>query len=229
MAYTINKWDNTVAAVIEDGTVNQSLDTKLIGKNYAGYGEIQNENTVFMLENFAGTTAPPKALRGQLWYDTVARRIKYYTGDIVGSVKVWKTTGGADYAATAPVSPNAGDLWFDTTRDQLKVRTGESWLSVGPQSAGSGVTQMVSRQVKDTDGNLHSIIVATINNNVPYIISDSEFRLDYEDNDSIIGGFTTENTNLIKKGLTLANTNSTTGVSGVSTSHVYWGTSGNAL
>lgn len=229
MAYTINRWDKTAIAVIEDGTVNQSLDIKLIGKNYAGYGEIQNEDMVFMLENFAGTTEPAKAIRGQIWYDTIERRLKYYTGESVGSVKVWKSTGGADYSNTAPTSPNSGDLWFDTTRDQLKVRTGSEWLTVGPQSAGSGVTQMISREVLDIDQNVKSIIAATVNDGVTYIISESEFRLDYTDTDSNIVGFNTDDTNLIKKGITLANTNSTTGVSGVSTSHVYWGTAGNAL
>lgn len=228
MAYTINRWDKTAIAVIEDGTVNQSLDIKLIGKNYAGYGEIQNEDMVFMLENFASNVEPPKAIRGQIWYDTVARRLKYYTGESVGATKVWKTTGGAEHSATAPTSPNDGDLWFDTGRDQLKVRTADSWLTVGPQSAGSGVTQMISREVLDVDTNVHSIIAATINDNVTYIISESEFHLDFSDTDSNITGFNTEDTNLIKRGITLANTDAD-GISGVSTSHVYWGTAGNSL
>ena len=46
MAYIINRWDSTEIAIIQDGTVYQGLDVKLIGKNYAGYGEIQNENTL---------------------------------------------------------------------------------------------------------------------------------------------------------------------------------------
>ena len=49
MAYTINKYNTTQLAVVEDGTINQTTDLKLVGKNYAGYGEIQNENFVFLL------------------------------------------------------------------------------------------------------------------------------------------------------------------------------------
>ena len=44
MAYTINRYNTTQLAVVEDGTIDQTTDLKLVGKNYAGYGEIQNEN-----------------------------------------------------------------------------------------------------------------------------------------------------------------------------------------
>ena len=44
MAYIINKTNGTQIAVVEDGTIDQTTDLKLVGKNYAGYGEIQNEN-----------------------------------------------------------------------------------------------------------------------------------------------------------------------------------------
>jgi hypothetical protein len=234
MAYTINRWDGTAIAVIEDGTVNQSLDVKLIGKNYAGYGEIQNENFLHLTENFAGAIYPASAIRGQLWYDTAAKKLKVHTGDLVGAVKQWKQIGGAEYGVLEPVFPNNGDLWFDTARDQLKVRRGETWLSVGPQSAGAGTTQMISKQVRGLSPGsdvptLFSIIIATINDVPVYIIANEEFELDIEDTDSVLPGFSTENTNLIKKGLTLANTNSTTGVSGIASGHVYWGTAGNAL
>lgn len=176
MAYTINRWDGTAIAVIEDGTVNQSLDIKLIGKNYAGYGEIQNENFIHVLENFAGGTSPANAVRGQLWYDSGNKKLKIYTGDIVGAVKQWKPIGGAEYSTTEPVYPNNGDFWFDRNRDQLKVRNGDSWLAIGPQSAGAGVTQMVSKQVRgfpvgSTDPQTYSIIIANINDIPVYITS----------------------------------------------------------
>ena len=52
MAYTINKYDTTPLTVVQDGTIDPTTDIKLVRKNYAGYGEIQNENFVFPLENF---------------------------------------------------------------------------------------------------------------------------------------------------------------------------------
>ena len=228
MAYTINRWDGTAIAVIEDGTVNQSLDIKLIGKNYAGYGEIQNENFIHILENFAGGTSPANAVRGQLWYDSGNKKLKIYTGDIVGAVKQWKPIGGAEYSTTEPVYPNNGDFWFDRNRDQLKVRNGDSWLAIGPQSAGAGVTQMVSKQVRgfpvgSSSPQTYSIIIANINDIPVYITSREEFTLDTSDPDSIIVGF-----NLIKKGLTLQEVDDDTGVSGTPT-YLYWGTASNAL
>ena len=69
MAYIINNYNTAQLTVVEDGTIDQTTDLKLVGKNYAGYGEIQNENFVFLLENFAGNNEPPKALIGQIWFD----------------------------------------------------------------------------------------------------------------------------------------------------------------
>ncbi len=228
MAYTINRWDGTAIAVIEDGTVNQSLDVKLIGKNYAGYGEIQNENFIHILENFAGSISPANAVRGQLWYDSANKRLKIYTGDIVGAVKQWKALGGAEYSTTEPTYPNNGDFWFDRNRDQLKVRNGDSWLAIGPQSAGAGTTQMISKQVRgfpigSTTPQTYSIIIASINDVPVYIISREEFTLDISDPDSVIVGF-----NLLKKGLTLQEVDDVTGVSGTPT-FLYWGTASNSL
>lgn len=219
MAYVINRYDGTAITTVEDGTVDQTLAIKLIGKNYAGYGELQNENFVHMLENFARESEPPNAIRGQLWFDTSNKKIKVYTGDTSGGTKVWKTAGGVEYGTSEPFNSTQGDLWFDTGKSQLKVRTATNWLVVGPQTAGTGVTQMVSKQVSDDANGQHSVILATINDEVVYVISkDAEFTLGTQD---AISGFT-----VIKKGLTLPYTNTTTGVS--STEHIYWGTAQNA-
>ena len=53
MAYTINRYNGTVLTTVADGTVDTSTDLTFIGKNYAGYGEKQNENFLYLLENFA--------------------------------------------------------------------------------------------------------------------------------------------------------------------------------
>jgi len=221
MSYVINKFNGTAITTIEDGTVDQTLDIKLIGKNYAGYGEIQNENFLHMLENFANNAPPPNAIAGQIWFDSTTKKLKFFTGDTPGGVKLFKTAGGVEYSANEPSSATEGDLWLDTSVNQLKVRiAGSQWLSVGPQSAGTGTTQLVSRQVKATDDSLKSIIAATVNNEVVYVISkDFDFTLKTGDlaNNGLDGsGFT-----LIKKGITLAYSDS----NGKSTqSHRFWGT-----
>lgn len=221
MSYVINKFNGQAITTIEDGTVDQTLDIKLIGKNYAGYGEIQNENFLHMLENFANSAPPPNAIAGQIWFDSVTRKLKFFTGDTPGGVKLFKTAGGVEYSASEPNSATEGDLWLDTSVNQLKVRiAGSQWLSVGPQSAGTGTTQLVSRQIKASDDTLRSIIAATVNNEVVYVISkDGDFTLKVGDlaNNGLDGaGFT-----LIKKGITLAYSDS----DGKSTQgHRFWGT-----
>ena len=49
MAYIINTFNGNQLVVVEDGTVDQTTDIKLIGKNYSGYGEAQNENFLHLL------------------------------------------------------------------------------------------------------------------------------------------------------------------------------------
>lgn len=215
MAYTINNYDGSQVTVIADGTIDNTLDIKLIGKNYAGYGEVQNENLVFLLENFASTTQPAKPIRGQVWYDSGTKKLKFYDGT------KFRTTGGAEIGTTQPTGLTIGDFWFDTGNDQLYAWNGTEFILVGPQGVvGSGTTQMISRSVLDDQVPQvgHPIIEAVIDDNTAFIISTDEFTLG-EGNS--ITGFTK-----IKKGVTLAYTNATTGVT--STDYRFWGTASNA-
>lgn len=231
MPYVINRWDGTPIVTVEDGTVTQSLDVKLIGKNYAGYGEIQNENFIHLLENFASAQSPINAISGQIWYDTSTKKLKFHTGDQIAGVKIWKSAGGVEYGSE-PTNPVTGDLWFDTTANQLKVRQTNGWAVIGPQSAGTGVTQMRSRIIQGWPVGVnqslvqpitYSIIVATINDEVVYIVSKDDFviYIDPTDATSNIAGFNSATSRTIRKGLNLPYTDAN-GKS--STSHVYWGT-----
>lgn len=222
MAYTIDRYNNVTLTTVEDGTIDQTTDLKLVGKNYAGYGEIQNENFVFLLENFAGGNAPPKALSGQIWFDSNNSKLKFYDGS------QWRTTGGAEISATAPSGLSTGDFWWDTSNEQLYAYNGSDFVLVGPQDAGEGITQMQSRTVRDTTATTRSIITATINDEVIFIISahvgdGSGFQIDSSDAENAIAGF-----DVVRPGLTLKNTIAAT--SGVtSTAHRFWGTASNAL
>jgi len=235
MPYVINRWNGTPIVTVEDGTVTQTLDVKLIGKNFAGYGEIQNENFVHLLENFAGAQSPSNAISGQIWYDSQSKKLKFHTGDQVAGVKIWKTAGGVEYGNEPPNSV-PGDLWYDIGSNQLKIRQSNGWSVIGPQAAGAGLTQMRSRIIlgrapgvgSGSPATAYSIIVATINDDVVYVISNAEFTIadpgtgpgGVNDPDNFILGF-----NVIKRGLTLPNTNSTTGApTGGAGAYVYWGT-----
>jgi len=223
MAYVINRFNGQQLVSVEDGTVDQTTDIKLVGKNYSGYGEAQNENFIHMLEHFAGTSAPTKALSGQVWFDSATNKLKFYTGD------TWKNAGGAEVNSTEPAGLNEGDLWYSTTSNQLfaKTNTGE-FILVGPQAAGDGSTQMLSTSVLDAGSVERNIIVALINDNPQFIISTVEFTLNTTQPAGTVNltGFS-----LIKKGITLLNT-STSGITtdaGDTGEPVIWGTASDAL
>jgi hypothetical protein len=220
MAYTINKYSGATLVVVQDGTVDTTTDLTFVGKNYAGYGEIQNENFLFLLENFSGTSQPPKPTSGQIWHDSTNGKIKFYDGT------KFKTTGGAEVSTTQPVGLTSGDFWWDSGNSQLYTYNGSSFVLVGPQGAGSGLTQMKSQTVRDNANVNHSLIVATIDDEVIFTVSGQEFTIDATDPANVITGF-----DVIRKGTTMVNTkDATNGVtSGADPKHVYWGTSSNAL
>jgi hypothetical protein len=69
MAYIINKFDGSPLLVLEDGTLDTSTSLGLLGRNYVGYGETQNENFLFLLENFANNNPPSIPITGQTWFN----------------------------------------------------------------------------------------------------------------------------------------------------------------
>ncbi len=214
MPYSIDRYNGTTLTVVEDGTIDSTLDIKLIGKNYAGYGEVQNENFLHLLENFSGGSEPPRPISGQIWFDSDSNKLKFYDGS------KFRTTGGAEISPTAPIGLSTGDFWFDTDNNQLYAWSGLEYVLIGPQSSpGLGTTELRSATVRDLIGDPHAVVQAYIDNEVVYIISADEFTLDGGVNPIV--GFSD-----IKKGLTLINTGSN-GVT--STAHRFWGTASNAV
>lgn len=222
MPYTINNSYGTAITTVADGTVDNTTSLKLIGKNYAGYGEIQNENFLFLLENFANTSAPGRAIAGQLWFDSGNGKLKFNDGT------KWRTTGGAETGTVEPTGLTVGDFWWDTQNKQLYASNGDTTFTlVGPQGvAGSGTTQMRSRSVRDSLGNAHAIIEAIVgtgssSQQTVFVVSpDAEFTLA---NTSSITGFTK-----IQQGITLAYTNNDSQAGQTTDNHRFWGTATNS-
>ncbi len=222
MPYTINNTSNQQIAVVSDGTIDSTLDIKLIGKNYAGYGEVQNENLVFMLENFANTSAPARPVKGQIWFDSGNSKLKFFDNDRSNGGK-WRTTGGAEVSDTAPTGLTVGDFWWDTGNRQLFAWNGTTFDLIGPQGVeGSDTTQMRSRSVTDTLGNTHAIIEAVTNGDTIFVIStDAAFELD--DATSAITGFST-----VRQGITLCYSDDAIRVGETTSNHRFWGTTTNS-
>jgi hypothetical protein len=220
MSYTIKHYNGTLLTTVADGTIDTSTDLTLIGKNYAGYGQSQNDNFVWLLENFANTTQPPNPLAGQVWFDSANLKLKFYDGS------QFRTAGGTEVSGTQPAGLTTGDLWFDTQSDQLFVYNGSTYTLIGPQGiAGAQPTEMQSIQVKDLEnGATHDIIQAIVNGQVAFIISPDTLPFTLDPSINAITGF-----DKIHQGITLAYTqNSDNGVTNSSSAYRFWGTATNA-
>ena len=214
MAYQVDKFNGTFLVSVDDGTIDTTTDLRFVGKNYAGYGEVQNENFLHLLENFANTSAPPKRVTGQIWYDSGNKKLRFYDG-----IR-FRTASGAEIGPTAPSGLQAGDFWFDTSAEQLYAWNGTEFVLIGPETQPDlGASAVSAQVVKDTIGNNHTIVKFQSGGDVISIVSKDAFTLNSTINP--ITGFT-----VIKKGVNLVNTNGTTGVT--STDHYFWGTASNA-
>jgi hypothetical protein len=170
---------------------------------------------VHLLENFANTTAPPKSITGQIWFDTAAKKLKFYDGTR------FKVAGGAEASATAPSGLVVGDFWWDTGAKQLYTYTGTEFTLIGPIASPDLGTSIISPAVVygtiSTAEGPHTILKVISDNKTIAVVSKTAFTLDNSKN--TIDDFT-----VIKKGVTLAK--SQTGVS--TDDFTFWGTASNA-
>ena len=101
MAYVVKNTRGETIAVVDSGTTNSTAtDVTLIGQNVVEYGLPQNENFVYILENFANTTPPLFPVQGQLWFDVTNNIIKYR--NLANS---WIATASEPYVQAQKISP----------------------------------------------------------------------------------------------------------------------------
>lgn len=180
MPYTINKFNNEPLVVLEDGTIDTSTSIGLVGRNYVGYGETQNENFVWMLENFANEFPPSRPLKGQTWFDTSINVLQVYDGS------KWTIVGSAVLSDDPPEGPSNGSLWLKTPYNALYIYADNMWKFIGPETAeGFGITRAVSTTILDSDNNNRPVIKLMVNDGVYGIISGTAFTIN--PNNPIIG------------------------------------------
>ena len=132
MSYSIYLSSNTVVPflIISENTFDTtSTSVGFIGKKSVDYGNLQQQDLLWMLESFANGTAPGAPITGQVWYDTAQSEMKVYNG-----TPTWRKIGVPQSGPISPVSPDLGQFWFDTNGNQLKEWTGSIWLVIGPVS-----------------------------------------------------------------------------------------------
>jgi hypothetical protein len=172
MAYIINKYSGEQLIVLEDGTINTSTSLGLVGRNYVGYGETQNENFVYLLENFANESAPSRPMQGQLWFDSANGVLNVYDGTS------WAIVGSAALSDIPLTDPKPGALWLKTPVNTLNVWTGTEWRFIGPEAVdGFGNTRARSASVDDYLGNPKPVIIIETNDTAVAVITAEAFTI----------------------------------------------------
>ena len=205
MAYTVNKTNSSATPssyTVQDSGVNTQTDLSLIGKGYAGYGELIAENFLHLLENFANPSAPSKPIVGQLWYDSGAQKLKVYTG-----ANFVPSGSSVPYGSTAPANLVTGDLWIDSDTSQLFFYNGTSNILIGPTtSSGTNTNGFLYESIIDSTDVSQNVTKWFNDGNLIAIISEDTFTPK-----AAISGFAT-----ITKGITLSTAISDLRFAGVS-------------
>jgi hypothetical protein len=164
MPYNITKSDGTIILQLADGLVDTAhASIKFIGKNVSNYGEIQNENLLWMLEHFARDTPPSNYLDGQLWFDATngVARLK------LRASSQWRQLPTIAVNATLPSGQTPGDLWWDTSNNQLLIWTPTGHTLIGPNYTATRATRLDSDRTingKVFNGTENIVISSTITN-----------------------------------------------------------------
>ena len=215
MPYTIYKTNGIKLTTVEDGKLNLTTDLQLVGKNYAGYGQIVNENLVKLLENFSNGTAPSSPLIGQLWYDTINKKLKVYSGT------KWSQFLSTTISANRPVDLGDGEFWFDSSTSRLYIKNNGNYTLIGPSSGTSGggtsggSSFTLSTIQADSTVNYNAIEL-TIDDSTVAVVSGFSYTVNAED--PIITKYTK-----IHHGITLEGAHPDTGISSGNNTY-FWGT-----
>lgn len=232
MAYIINKTNGSLVATVEDGVVDNSTDLTFVGRNFAGYGEIQNENILKLLENFSNSNPPEKPLEGQLWYDADINQLNVYNGS------EWKSIAHLEISSTNPNDTKtyqSGDLWYDNENQQLFAHNGTNFALIGPPSSADLLAAWKGSFEYDGDigNNVPKYNVKAVvgtEENVVAVVSHETYTVQKS---PASDSYTTAEVNApdnfkIVKGITLVGADATTGVS--SNKGIYfWGSARHAV
>jgi hypothetical protein len=226
MAYIIKKTNGQKLTTVDDGSINiTACDITLLGKNYSGYGQPVNENFIKLLENFSSPKQPAKPVTGQLWYDSTSRKIKFYNGS------TFKNIPALESSSQKPTDLKDGDFWFNTTNKKLFYFNGVEDLLIGPQFTGStALNTILPDIIVDTEGTEHNVLKYLIETSdqiasIIAVASSDQFDTDISLH-SDYAAFP-----VIKKGLTLASANTSTGATAPGTSDypIFWGSAAHSL
>jgi hypothetical protein len=223
MPYLLYKTNGKVLTTVDDASVDISTSLNLVGKNYAGYGLSVNQNFVYLLENFANTTAPAKPIVGQTWFDTTVNqnKLKIYDGSGFKGIATIRVQN------SVPFSSVTGDLWWDTQSFTLKAFDGATYQTIGP-SISTRANWLPSEEYDNRYPNSPSIVVlrGSIGGKVVAVMS--EHQPDFAPDTTLNPDLEQERFPLVKRGITLAYSDAITGSSRGADCY-FWGTAAESL
>lgn len=222
MSYILNKTNGSVVATVQDATIDKTTDLTFVGRNYAGYGEIQNENFLKLLENFSNSTSPSKPIEGQLWYDPNSKHLNVYDSSN------WKSIATLEINSANPINlvvPTVGDLWYNDTEQQLYVFNGSSYSLIGPPiGADSNAGWRGDFESADGQNKIYNT-KAVIDGETIATVSNQEYSL----NGALSGNYTIYSPGAkVYKGINLTGADPATGNSEAANNY-FWGSAAHAL
>lgn len=224
MPYILNKTNGTIVATVNDASVDNTTDLIFVGKNYSGYGEVQNENFLKLLENFSNVTPPEKPIEGQVWFDSIKNKLNSYDGSN------WKSVANIEINSSLPTNKifSEGDLWYNPDTAQLHAYNGTQFVLIGPLTGDDIVSGWRgSREFSQLEG------TTSPKKNIKAVVGDKQdvIAIVSAESYSILEGslsfpvFSLQDT--VKKGITLIGS----GSSGNSEANdtFFWGSASHAL
>jgi len=126
----LSKTGFTVLPQTKDTT---STSLTITGRGSPNWGQDLQENLLWLLESFASGAAPVNPTLGQLWYDTINKKLRVYDPTAGGSDPwVISSASGVTTQSTAPSNPAMGDLWFNPSGPSLSMWDGAAYQRVWP-------------------------------------------------------------------------------------------------
>lgn len=133
MSYVINNTRGQIVAIVPDGTINTAATpVTLVGRGVTSYGEYENENYVYLLENFANSSAPPNPVLGQLWYNSSTDIISNYS-----SANTWVALATQSYVNTQIVNSKVNPTFTGNVTVNGNVVVSGSISAVGDITVGN--------------------------------------------------------------------------------------------
>jgi hypothetical protein len=194
MPYILKKSNGTTLTTVADGSIDQTTSLTFVGKNYAGYGQILDQNLLYLLENFSNKTSPSNPLQGQMWFDSSNLKLNIYDGTVYRQVSFTST------ATSQPNNLHTGDFWFNPGTNQLSINYNNSFIPLTYYGSG-GASSSLLVSVEDVNGFSH-LVSETLLNNVPAYVSSADVAFQTTSSSSLYGDFP-----YIAQGITLSQTN----------------------